>query len=224
MKRARSYVPQNARSLSHGAASAALVTVRRIASSALVWVAGFGCSVAVLAGPPLAKDAIVLIDASRTGKPAIVYATAEIALNKSSSIGFMRLSPPLSTALECCARVTRPTSASRDLQARLAGAAPSARFTTAQLTQRQPTSFIGVGFVDATAETIKIMRENEHSFLLNRAGTDAEERVQHCVSGETFHLRVIDRVTAQEKRRYSLPLGMDVEADCTEQIMPTLTK
>lgn len=224
MKRARSYVPSSTRSLPRGAVSAARLTARPIAARALVWVAGLGCSVAALAASPVGGDAIVLIDASRTGKPAIVYATAEIALNRSSSIGFMRLSPPLSTALECCARVTRPTSVSRDLQARRTGAASSARFTTAQLTQRQPVPFIGVGFVGATAENTKIVRENEHSFLLKRSGTHADERVQHCVSGETFHLRVIDGVTAQEKRRYSLPLGMDVEADCTEQIMPTLAK
>ena len=217
MKRCRGSVP-------HGTVSGAGSAVAQIATSALAFVAAIGFSVVAVAatGLPTTSDAIVLIDASRTGKPAIVYATAELALNRSSAIGFARLSPPVSTALECCARVTRATSPSRDLQSRLVGAESASRFTTAQLTKRPLVPFIGVGFVGATAQTAQIVRENEHSFLLKRGAANADVRVQHCVSGETFHLRAIDVVTLQERRRYSLPLGMDVEADCTEQIMPTL--
>ena len=180
--------------------------------------------VAVAAEPakPVAVDVIVLVDASRTGKPLIVYSTADIALNTASPMRFLRLSPPLSTALECCVRVTRPVAPSRDLRAHVAETESRApRFATARLTQPRPVPFIGVG-VPFTVS--KFVRENAHSFLLKRTDGLPDLRVQHCVTGETFHLRVTDTASSQERRRYALPLGMDVEADCTEQIMPTLDK
>ena len=200
--------------------------VAQYAARALGWIASLGCSIVAAAAPglPAGGDAVVLVDARRTGKSAIVYATAEIALNKASAISFMRLSPPMSTALECCARVTRATSPSRDLQSRVSGTQSAARFTTAQLSKPTTVPFVGVGFVGAMAKTAQIVRENEHSFLFKRGGQSTDDRIQHCISGETFHLRVIDVDTLQERRRYSLPLGMDVEADCTEQIMPMLAK
>ena len=90
MKRCRRFEP-------HGTVSSAGSAVAQIATSALAFVAAIGFSVVAVAATSLSmtSDAIMLINASRIGKPAIFYATAELALNRSSAIGFVRLSPPM---------------------------------------------------------------------------------------------------------------------------------
>ena len=198
----------------------------RLCASALVvglvsFDAAGASSVSTLALPqPESSLSYVLVDASRANRAAIIYSTANLVLVKNSVVRFLRLSVPLSPGLECCAYVGRGQLPSRDLLAYdLNGGVPS-RYTTARLGRRNEIPFMALGVVGPLGDMPQVMRENEHSFLMRYQAGRAEHRVQHCVTGETFHVRVTDAASARELLRYSLPLGMDVQADCTDVLMP----
>jgi hypothetical protein len=162
----------------------------------------------------------VVVDASKANRAAIIYSTTNVVLVKNSVVRFLRLSLPFSSGFECCAYVGRGQARSRDLVAYdFSGGSPS-RYTTARLGRHSEVPFIALGVVGPAGDMPRVVREDEHSFLMRYHGERADHRVQHCVTGETFHVRVTDAASARELLRYSLPLGMDVQADCTDVLMP----
>jgi hypothetical protein len=169
---------------------------------------------------PTSPTPYVLVDASKVNRAAIVYSTADVVLGKASALHFFRLSPPLSSAFECCAYVTRAQAPSRDLASYALNADTPSRYTTAKLRERSEVPFFALGLVGVADVAPRILREDEHTFLILNKGGKPEHRVQHCVSTETFHVRITEAASARELLRYSLPLGMDVEADCTDVLMP----
>lgn len=44
--------------------------------------------------------------------------------------------------------------------------------------------------------------------------------VFHCVSSEGLHVRIAEDSTGSELAHYYVPLGAEVDADCTPELMP----
>ena len=198
----------------------------------LLTVSGVGYTAVAAAGSPtvptVRDDGIVLIDFNGHGSNAMAYLTDGMTISKSSTIRFMRLSPPISEGLKCCARVNRapsllsPHTTDVEVISTIAQKDAATHFTTVRLPKGQhPEPLVGIGFTQAVS---KVLRENDHALLVKRPGGKGDLRVQHCLTSEAFTMRVVDVASSKERRRYYLPLGMDVEADCTEEIMPTVTE
>jgi hypothetical protein len=164
---------------------------------------------------------IAVVDASRANASAIVYSVAPVRKN-ASSFFYLRLSPPISTQFECCLVVKGKQKISRDVAAVQNASATKTKWVKAALTKRGELPFIGIGLSGKRPELVS---ENDHSFVLKPSPSNVGEiRIQHCVTTETFHVRAIDVATSKETLRYSLPLGMDVEPTCNDQIMPPLAR
>lgn len=163
-----------------------------------------------------AAPSIVVVDASHARGPVLVYGTTAMKI-PAEPMRFVRLSPPLDKGAECCVRAAGPQRASRDLQVRLAHGPATPAYALARLTGRQATPFIGIAFTGPAPE---VTREDSHTLRLDSGPGRPERRLVHCLSGETLHLRVIVAASSQEQVRYALPLGMDVEPDCDEKLMP----
>lgn len=162
-----------------------------------------------------AAQSIVLVDASRASGAVLVYGTTATKIPK-ESMRFVRLSAPLDKGTECCVRVAGRQRPSRDFRIRLPRGPAIPGYTPARLTSRH-TPFIGIAF---TGPAPKVMREDTHSLLLDSGPGRPARRLVHCLSAETLHVRVIDAGSSQEQVRYGLPLGLEVEADCNERLMP----
>jgi hypothetical protein len=164
-------------------------------------------------------NSVFLIDASRHAKPALVYSMSDATLRKAASLNYLRLSPPLSETFECCVRISGTQLPSRDIRVYTTRQSSKGKYVTARATKRGELSFIGLGIA---GKAPLVTRENNNTLLLKWADGKNQSRVYHCVSTETVHMRAVDVATSKEQLRYSLPLGMDVEVDCNEDIMPAV--
>ena len=93
------------------------------------------------------------------------------------------------------------------------------------LSRRAPEGFFGVVFVNAPSQIERTSpNEVRLSWHASRApATAVSVRVIHCVSAEGLNVRVLkqtDGADGTELHRYYVPLGMDIEPDCTPALMP----
>ncbi len=162
---------------------------------------------------------IGLVDASRVGKAVVVYGADRAALGRSgAAMRYLRLAPPAAGQIECCLRVSGAAKPSHDLAVESSANATSGHYAMATLSRRPALGFFGLalGGSRPTAEP-----QPDRSVLLSWPDQPMRPvRVQHCVSTESLHVRIVDAVTSVELLRYALPLGMDVEADCNDGVMP----
>ncbi|MBS0426395.1 MAG: hypothetical protein JSR41_03800 [Proteobacteria bacterium] len=165
-----------------------------------------------------AAQSVVLVDASHARSPVLVYGTAATKI-PAEPMRFVRLSAPLDQGTECCVRATGPQRPSVDFRVRLPRGPAAPAYATARLTGRHA-PFIGIAFAGPAP---KVTREDAHTLLLDSGPGRPARRLVHCLSDETLHVRLVDADSSQEQMHYALPLGMDVEADCDERLLPQRT-
>ena len=135
---------------------------------------------------------------------------------RTTQLHFLRLSEPAAGAIECCLRV-RAGAPNTGVSLTVEGREVTLRSARVRLSRPVEEGFIGLalGGVNPRAR-----RVSAHEVELAWPGTQQRVKVFHCLTGEALQVWAVDAASEREVGRYSVPLGMDVEADCSESIMP----
>ena len=155
-----------------------------------------------------------VVDARHAGTAAQLYFSRGV---PGRQLSYFRLSDPSATTAQCCLSTKgRPA---LDLEVpNLAAAEQQATVRTAAvLGHDAEAGFIGVAFGGAGATA---QRLSPHQVRIGWAREKLTLDVFHCVSSEGMHVRVAENGTGRELAHYYVPLGADVEADCTPDLMP----
>lgn len=172
---------------------------------------------AVLAASAVATEPVThpaggivgIIDARHGGRAVKLNLSQPV---RAKQLRYLNVSQIERTQASCCVTLSKRTAQAQDGSEVRAGV----------LSRRAAEGFFGVVFVNAPIQIERTSaNEIELSWRASRAdATPASVRVIHCLSTEGLNLRVLQRSDGAELRRYYVPLGMDVEPDCTPALMP----
>ncbi len=165
---------------------------------------------------------VALVDARADARKATLYADAPTALRRRSRWRVIRLAPHPAATLPCCAVIAGKARQSDDLPIQGPTGTTAAQQATALLPTARAVPFLGIALPAHEGKAITKASHPDGHALTVKQGNKRPAIVLYCVTGETFHLRVVDARSGREAQRFALPLGMDVEPDCTEAIMPAL--
>jgi hypothetical protein len=143
----------------------------------------------------------------------------------SKPMRFVRLSEPAGSVIECCVRATRKRARTSVIV--VAGASQTAaQALRAKLTRRAQQGFIGLAILADSARSVENTADLQSTRVspneIQIAWPDAKRTVvaYHCLSREGLHVRVLDTASNSEVVRYYVPLGVDTEPDCSDELMP----
>jgi hypothetical protein len=168
---------------------------------------------ATLEAPGAAHHGVAGIVDARHGGRAVKLTVSQPARGK--QLTYLNLSQPEATQAACCIATGK----------RLSKAQAGREVWAGTLSRRAANGFFGIALVRAPQ---RIERTSPNEIVLSWRATRtvsaaASVRVIHCVSSEGFNVRVVDAskgAAGTELNRYYVPLGMDVEPDCTPALMP----
>jgi hypothetical protein len=155
-------------------------------------------------------------DARQAGTAAQLYFSRGV---PGPRLSYFRLSDPSATTAQCCLSTQGRPVPDLDVPNLTAAEQQETMRIAAVLDHDAAASFIGVAF-DGTGATAQ--RLSPHQVRIKWAGQKLALDVFHCVSSEGMHVRVAEIGAGGELAHYYVPLGLDVEADCTPDLMPGL--
>jgi len=189
-----------------------------VATLCAVWVPVKAGGEASAAAPRGAKPLplVGVADARQAGTAAQLYFSRSV---PGLRLSYFRLSDPSATSAQCCLSTKGRPVLDLDVPNLTAAEQQETVRIAAVLDHDAEASFIGVAFagVGATAQ-----RLSPHQVRIEWAGQKLALDVFHCVSSEGMHVRVAESGAGSELAHYYVPLGYDVEADCTPHLMPGL--
>lgn len=162
-----------------------------------------------------ATDGIVgVLDARHGGRAVKLNLRQPVSAKQLRYLNVAKIDSPQSS---CCVSVGRRASTAQD----------GSEVRSGMLSRRAREGFFGVLFVNAPNQ---IERTSPNEVLLSWRATRAVRadatptsvQVIHCLSSEGLKVRVLNRSDGAELHRYYVPLGMEVEPDCTAALMPPL--
>lgn len=162
--------------------------------------------------PTAAKVGIV--DARHAGKAAHLYFSLAVPARR---LSYFRLSDPAATASQCCVAANGRTVANNTVLRRAESGNIGTRRAPATLAPGSDEGFIGIAF---EAQGVAAERLSPHHVRVAWPQRKQSLDAFHCLSSEGLHVRVADTATGAEVVRYYVPLGSEVDADCTDALMP----
>ncbi len=159
---------------------------------------------------------IGVADARQAGAAAQLYFSRSVPGRR---LSYFRLSDPSATTAQCCLRTQGRPVPDLDVANLAAAQQQETMRIAAVLDHDAAAGFIGVAFDGAGATA---QRLSPHQVRIGWAREKLAVDVFHCVSSEGMHVRVVVNGTGSELAHYYVPLGYDVEADCTPVLMPGL--
>jgi hypothetical protein len=155
-----------------------------------------------------------VVDARHAGAAAQLYFSRSVPMRR---LSYFRLSDPTATAAQCCLSPKGRPVSDPGVPSLAAGAQQATVRMAAVLSQGMEVGFIGLAFDGAGAVA---QRLSVHQVRVEWARKKLALDVFHCVSSEGMHVRVAESSTGGELAHYYVPLGADVDADCTPDLMP----
>jgi hypothetical protein len=157
---------------------------------------------------------IGVVDARHAGTGAKLYFSRGVPGRR---LSYFRLSDPSATAAQCCLSTKGRPVSDLGVPRLAAGKQRASMRISAVLEHDAEVGFIGLAFDGAGAA---VQRLSLHHVRIEWAGEKLALDVFHCVSSEGMHVRVADTRTGSELAHYYVPLGAEVDADCTPDLMP----
>lgn len=182
-----------------------------VATLSVAWVSVKADGQASAAATPGARPIppVGVVDARHAGTAAQIYFSRRMPGRR---LSYFRLSDPSAAAAQCCLS-TKGRAASELGVLRLAAGKQRATVRVpAVLDHNAEAGFIGLTFDGAGAIA---QRLSPHQVRIGWAREKLVLDVYHCVSGEGMHVRVAENSTGSELAHYYVPLGAEVDADCT---------
>jgi len=155
-----------------------------------------------------------VVDARHAGTAAQLYFSRSVPMRRWS---YFRLSDLSATAAQCCLSPKGRPASDPGVPSLAAGAQRATVRMAALLSHDAEAGFIGLVF-DGTGAAAR--RLSPHQVRVEWAREKLVLDVFHCVSSEGMHVRVAEGGTGSELAHYYVPLGADVDADCTPDLMP----
>ena len=162
--------------------------------------------------PRSAEGIVGIVDARHGGRAVKLNVSQPV---REKQLRYLNLSQVEPTQSSCCVTIGKRT----------AKGEAGSEVRAGTLSRRASLGFFGVVFATAPSH-IERTSPNEVLLSWRASGADAASssvRLIHCVSAEGLNVRVLKRAggtEGAELRRYYVPLGMDVEPDCTPALMP----
>lgn len=194
-----------------------LVLVATLSTTAWVPVRADGAASAAAAPGARPVPLVGVVDARHSGTAARIYYSRSVPMRR---LSYFRLSDVSATSAQCCVSPKGRPVSDPGVPSLAAGAPRATVRMAASLSHAVEAGFIGVVF-DSTGAIAQ--RISPHQVRIEWAREKLALDVFHCVSSEGMHVRVAPAAegsTGNELAHYYVPLGADVDADCTPDVMP----
>ena len=183
-------------------------------SAACISVRADGAASAASARATKPVPVLGVVDARHAGTAVQLYFNRSVPMRR---LSYFRLSDPSATAAQCCVSPKGRPVSDPGVPSLVAGAQRATVRLAASLSHDAETGFVGFAF-DGTGAIAR--RLSPHRVRVEWDSEKLALDVFHCVASEGMHVRVADGRTGSELAHYYVPLGADVDADCTPELIP----
>lgn len=163
---------------------------------------------------PTSAAKVGIVDARHAGTAAHLYFGGAVPTDR---LSYLRLSDPAAAASQCCVAAYGPTAVNNTVLRQAEKENLGTLQAPATLAPGSDTGFIGIAFEAQGAAAERLSPYHVRvAWPRRKQSLDAF----HCLSSEGMHVRVVDTATGVEVVRYYVALGTEVDADCTDALMP----